>query len=370
MTGSCSAAGPGPAPRSSRHSRQVILPGIGEEGQAALGRARVLVIGAGGLGAPVIAYLAAAGVGHIGIVDTDVVDESNLQRQIIHRTQDVGAAKTDSAARFVTDLDPAVDVSRIRAYVDDSTALGIARGYDLIVDGADNFETRYAAADAAARLGIPHVWGAILRFEGHVCAFHEPDGPGYRDLFPETPSGEDQPNCATAGVLGALCGVIGATMAVDALKLLTGAGETPVGSFRTYDALSGAWRSLRICRDPDRAPLPPAADDDAAAPPQSPPATAALLDVTADDLRAELASGRPPVVVDLREEAELAAGSIPGALHIPLEAFLADPAQAGTEDVVLYCASGVRSRRALSALASLEGARRVRHVRGGFAAWA
>jgi adenylyltransferase/sulfurtransferase len=338
---------------------------MGEQGQRRLAEAKALVIGAGGLGSPVIAYLAAAGVGTLGIVDTDVVDTSNLQRQIIHRTDDVDLPKTTSARRFAEDLDPSVTVHEIREYFDETSALRIARGYDLIIDGADNFSTRYAAADAAAALGIPHVWGAILRYAGHVCTFHEPEGPGYRDLFPDTPDEADQPNCATAGVLGALCGVVGTTMAVDAIKILTGVGSSPVGRFRTYDALEGTWRSLRIRRDPERM----AADTSHQVNAEG-AVGVVLSDVTAEELARELAGESPPRIIDVREESELAGGVIPGALHIPLARFLEDPAQAGVRRVVLYCASGIRSRKALSALAAQPGAENVRHLRGGYASWA
>ena len=352
-----------------RHSRQVILPGFGEQGQTRLREASVVVIGAGGLGAPVIEYLAAAGIGRIGIVDADSVDESNLQRQVIHRTADVGRPKTESAARFVRELDPAVEVIELRTLLDSHNAVEILTGFDAVIDGTDNFETRYAVADAAARLGMPHVWGAILRYEGHVCSFWEPEGPGYRDLFPETPDAADQPNCATAGVLGAMCGVIGTTMAVDAIKILTGIGRSPVGQFRSYDALEGTWRSLRVRRDPDRAPVEPGGAAEQTAAGISCAGLVELTEVSAEELAAWINGPTPPTVIDVREPHERAERLIDGSLHIPLEDFLRDPSQAGREDIVLYCASGVRSRRALSALARVQGARRVAHLRGGLASW-
>lgn len=244
-----------------RYARHVIIPGLGLEGQCRLKNARVLVVGAGGLGSPALLYLAAAGVGILGIVDDDDVELSNLQRQVIHGADDVGRAKVDSARDSIRLVNPLVDVVTHHVRLDASNALEIIAGYDLVLDGADNFATRYLVNDACAMLGKPCVWGSILRFDGQTSVFWAapPAGSGvegvqYRDVFPNPPAPGTVPSCAQGGVLGVLCAAIGAVMANEAVKLITGLGEPLLGRLLTFDALSSRWREIQVRPDPHRAP--------------------------------------------------------------------------------------------------------------------
>jgi sulfur-carrier protein adenylyltransferase/sulfurtransferase len=242
-----------------RYSRHLALPGIGVEGQRRLRAARVLVVGAGGLGSPALLYLAAAGVGTIGIVDDDRVETSNLQRQVIHGGSDVGRPKVDSARDAIAEVNPHVDV-RVHAHrLDASNVLDVLAGYDVVLDGTDNFATRYLVGDAAEIAGIPCVWGSIFRFQGQVAVFWAtpPVGEGvvYRDVFPEPPPPGTVPDCATGGVLGAMCGAIGSVMATEAIKLVTGAGRTLLGRLAVYDSLDLTWRHLTVRADPARVPV-------------------------------------------------------------------------------------------------------------------
>jgi len=234
----------------SRYARHLVLPGVGESGQRRLGQARVLVLGAGGLGSPVALYLAAAGVGTIGLVDNDIVDVSNLQRQILHDTPHVGSRKVESAAETLGRLNPEVDVVRHPVRLTADNALEMLGAYDIVVDGADNFPTRYLVNDASLHLRVPVVHGSVFRWEGQVTVFDPYRGPCYRCLFPEPPPPEFAPNCAEAGVLGVLPGVIGSLQATETLKLVLGAGESLAGRLLTYDALAAEFTTLRIERDP------------------------------------------------------------------------------------------------------------------------
>ncbi len=319
-----------------------MLPGFGVAGQHSLTAASVLVVGAGGLGSPVIEYLAAAGVGRLGLVDDDVVDVSNLQRQVVHGQGQLGVLKVDSARARVAELNPGVQVETISVRLEAGNALEMLRGYDLVVDGSDNFATRYLVTDACEMLGIPLVWGAVLRFSGQVCTFWPGRGPGYRDLFPEPPDAEAAPSCAEVGVLGPLCGVIGSTMAVEALKLLAGVGEPLLGRLQNYDALSGQWRTVRFAQDPDRAPATELSDDYAeiCAAPGPKPVGIRLEDLTPGSYR----------LVDIRPDA--VESSIQGALVVPrseVESLLSEDSLLGF-DVVLVCATGSRSAAAALAL--------------------
>ncbi len=242
-----------------RYSRHLLLPEVGEEGQARLLESKVLLIGAGGLGSPAALYLAAAGVGTLGIVDFDVVDESNLQRQILHDTRRVGQPKVESARETLTALNPDVVVEAHQTRLGADNVLDILSGYDLVVDGGDNFPTRYLVNDASLHLRIPVVHGAIFRFEGQVSVFKPYDGPCYRCLFPQPPPPELAPSCAEAGVLGVLPGIIGSIEAMEAIKVLLGIGEPLVGKLLTYDALTEDFRLLRVRRNPD---CPACADED------------------------------------------------------------------------------------------------------------
>jgi adenylyltransferase/sulfurtransferase len=325
-----------------RGARTIALPGIGVDGQARLRAARVLVIGAGGLGSPVIQYLAAAGVGVIGIVDFDTVDLSNLQRQVIHRSADVGERKTASAARWVAGLDPSVTVVEHPVVLSNENALALMREYDLVVDGSDNFATRYLANDAASLLHLPYVWGSVLRFDGQVTVFWEgaPDGRSldYRDLHPLPPEPGDVLSCSEAGVLGSVCATIGAMMATEAIKLITGVGEQLLGRLQILDALAGQWREVELRRHPARVPVSELIDYDA------------FCGVPALDPALEVEDPPPGwTLVDVREPYEHEAGHLDGDVLIPLGTLLGDTASL-TGPIVVYCATGVRSMRAAAAL--------------------
>ncbi|WP_432483923.1 molybdopterin-synthase adenylyltransferase MoeB [Kineococcus esterisolvens] len=352
-----------------RYARQLLLPQIGEEGQRRLKAARVLVVGAGGLGSPALLYLAAAGVGTIGVVDDDVVDESNLQRQVLHGTDDVGRPKVDSAADAVARANPLVRVVRHRERLTAGNALDVVSGYDLVLDGSDNFATRYLVNDACVLAGRPWVWGAVLRFDGQVAVFWQGRGPTYRDLFPEPPAPGTVPSCGEAGVVGGVCAAVGSTMVTEAVKLITGAGSSLLGRVLVHDALAMTWRTLRLAPDPRRAPVTRVAPvdevcavDDA----DVPGLDAAEL---ARRLRERDAGRDRFVLVDVREPAEHAAHAVPGSVLVPLADLLADPgAVAPGEPLVLHCAGGTRSAQALRALRE-HGRADVVHLRGGIAAW-
>lgn len=364
-----------------RYSRHLTLPQLGEEGQRRLKNARVLVIGAGGLGAPALQYLAAAGVGTIGVVDDDVVSVSNLQRQVVHGMADIGRPKVDSAADAVARLNPLVTVHRHPERLSTDNALEIFSGYDLIMDGADNFGTRFLVSDAAELTGIPVVWGSILRFDGQVSVFWSGHGPVYRDLFPEAPVPGQVPSCAEGGVLGMLPATIGSVMVTEALKLITGIGRPLLGRVLIHDALAQTWRELTVLPDPHRPPVTdlsrvalacglPSDDDAAPAPHET---------VTAPEL-AELLTARSLgetsfTLVDVREDWERKLVAIPGSVHVPLQDVLdrgvtALPDEAeGT--VILHCKAGARSAQALAALRRDYALREdtVKHLDGGVLAW-
>lgn len=337
---------------SERYSRQILLPGFGERAQRRLKAARVLVVGAGGLGSPTLLYLAGAGVGTLGIVDDDEVDLSNLHRQVVHGVDDVGRAKVDSAAEAVARLNPLVRVERHRRWLDAGSA-GLIGDYDLVVDASDNFATRYLVNDACVAAGRPWVWGAALRFEGQVSAFWPGRGPVLRDLFSDAP--DDGDSCSVAGVLGGLCGTVGALMGTEAVKLLTGAGRPLVGRLLVLDALDGSIRALRLT----------GASGAPAAPESAVPA------VTAHALAAELAAaGPPPVLIDVRDGCERDRAAIAGSRHVPLADLLAEGLGDVPPDrrVVLYCAVGARSEQALRSLVD-RGYRDAANLAGGLRAW-
>lgn len=370
-----------------RYARHLVLPEIGEAGQRRLSAARVLVVGAGGLGAPAISYLAAAGVGVLGVVDDDVVSESNLQRQLLHGTQDVGRAKTASAAGAVAALNPLVRVVEHRVRLADPAATAeLVAGYDLVLDGADNFATRYLVADACEVAGVPEVWGSVLRFDGQVSTFWPGRGPLYRDLFPVPPPTGSVASCSDAGVLGAVCGAVGTVMAAEAVKLVTGAGRPLVGRVLVLDALAMTWRELPVrAGGRDRAPEPVRADDhgdvragDVAGTPRR---RVEVGEVTAGDLDGLVAAGT--LVLDVRGEAERRGVDLPGSRHVPFHelvagapgrppiALRAGGALADVDrdaPVVVCCSSGVRSLLA-SEMLQEQGFRSVLHLRGGVTAW-
>ena len=331
-----------------RYSRQLLLPGFGAGAQRRLRNARVLVIGAGGLGGPALLGLAGAGVGVLGIVDSDRVELGNLQRQIAHRLRDVGRRKTRSASRAIRALNPGVVVREHPVRLTAANACGIFAEYDLVVDGSDNFATRYLIADTAEQLGLPSVWGSVLRFEGQLSVFWGARGVRYRDLYPDAPAGA--PSCGTAGVFGPLCAVIGAQLAAEAIKLITGAGSVLLGRVAVFDALHGEWRGFAL-----------EGEGAAAAGARS------IGVVTASTLRRELAGadGRP-TLVDVREPGE--PGGISGAVRAPLSALQAGSVAALDGELVVYCARGVRSGPAAELLRRA-GHTRVRILAGGLAAW-
>ncbi|GAB3467426.1 ThiF family adenylyltransferase [Kineococcus endophyticus] len=332
-----------------RWSRHLLLPEIGEEGQRRLLNARVLVVGAGGLGSPALLYLAAAGVGTIGVVDDDVVEESNLQRQVAHGTADVGRAKVDSAADAVARLDPSLTVVRHRERLTAQNAADVVGGYDLVLDGSDTFETRYLVNDTLVAAGRPWVWGAVLRFDGHVSVF-DPAGATYRDLFPTAPPPGTVPGCGEAGVLGGVCAAVASVMVTEAVKLVTGAGRPLTGRVLVHDALAMTWRELPLRPDPRRS------------------AAEVLPTVSAQDLLRDGQEGAARTVVDVREPDEHAAGAVPGAVLLPLAELLADPGRLPGGPVVLHCERGGRSAQALRAVVA-SGRTDVVHLDGGFAAW-
>ncbi|HEV7956390.1 MAG: moeB [Microbacteriaceae bacterium] len=348
----------------SRASRHLMLPGLGLLGQRRLAAARVLVIGAGGLGSPVLQYLAAAGIGVIGIVDFDTVDLSNLQRQVIHGTADVGELKTVSAARSIAALNPLVDVVRHSVRLDRDNALDLFSAYDLVIDGSDNFATRYLANDAAAILGKPYVWGSVYRFDGQVTVFWEsaPDDRGldYRDLHPVPPAPGEVLSCDEAGVLGAVCATIGAMMATEAMKLITGLGEPLLGRVQILDALAGDWREVRLVRRAGRIPVSALIDYD-----EFCGVTAAndALSLPPELLRERGTAG----LIDVREPFEHEIVHIDGDRLVPLARLLENPQEAGLGPVVVYCKTGLRSLRAAEALraAGIDAV----SLRGGIHAW-
>ncbi|PNI10179.1 adenylyltransferase/sulfurtransferase MoeZ [Arthrobacter sp. AFG7.2] len=358
-----------------RYSRHLIIPEIGALGQRRLKNAKVLVIGAGGLGSPALLYLAAAGVGTLGIIDDDDVDLSNLQRQVIHGVADVGRPKIESARDAIAALNPLVDVRLHNVRLDSSNALELFAGYDLILDGADNFATRYLVNDAAGILGKPYVWGSIFRFDGQVSVFWEKHGPTYRDLYPEAPPAGSVPSCGEGGVFGMLCAAVGSLMVTEAVKLITGVGRSLLGRVALFDALGGSWREIRVSKDPAAEPITELADYEAFC--GIAPAEQADTEhsVTAAQLATMLASRKAGLkdfeLVDVREAGEYDIVRIDGARLIPQGRILAGEAWdelPQDRDIVFHCKAGTRSASVLAA-ARQAGYQRVSHLDGGILAW-
>lgn len=356
------------AAETARYARQIMLPEFGVAGQERLAAARVLVVGAGGLGSVTATYLAAAGVGTIGIVDDDVVDLSNLQRQVIHSQRDLGRAKVDSAVDRLAQVNPHVVVVRHRERLTAANARGVIAAYDLVVDGADNFATRYVVGDACALEGRPHVWGSILRFDGQASVWWPPHGPCYRCVFPAPPPSGSVLSCADAGVLGSLCATIGAACATEAIKVITGMGRTLVGRLLVHDALDQTYADLPLRRNPACALCGPRATVrepgqgvlEACAVPVVDPARR----VSVGEL-AELVASGSVTLVDVREPAEWREGTIAGARGIPLGELAGAEVPSGP--VVVFCAGGMRSQRALAVLDRRGIA--ARDLDGGIVAW-
>ncbi len=359
-----------------RYSRHLLLPEVGVTGQHALRRAKVLLVGTGGLGAPAALYLAAAGVGTIGLVDFDAVELSNLQRQVLYSTADVGRPKLDAARARLEGLNPTIEIVPHGAHLDASNALDVLKGYDVVVDGTDNFPTRYLVNDACVLLGKPNVYGSIYRFEGQVSVFDARRGPCYRCLYPEPPPADLVPSCAEAGVLGVLPGVVGALQATEAIKLIVGVGEPLVGRLLLYDASSMSFRQLHLEKNPGCVLCSPKATQHGlidypafCGVANSAPALG-IPEVTPEELHDELARPDPPLLVDVREPEELEISHLEGALAIP-KGELPERVDELTRarSVVLFCRSGGRSADATKTLLDL-GFQNVRSLKGGINAWA
>ncbi len=356
-----------------RYSRHLIIPDVAMTGQKRLKNAKVLVVGAGGLGSPALMYLAAAGVGTLGIVEFDVVDESNLQRQIIHGQSDIGRKKSESARDSVKEINPYVNVIVHDTRLDNDNVLDIFAGYDLIVDGTDNFATRYLVNDAAVLLHKPYVWGSIYRFDGQVSVFWDDHGPNYRDLYPVPPPPGMVPSCAEGGVLGVLCAAIGSAMVNEAIKLITGIGETLLGRLLVFDALEASWNEIKIRKDPNTAPITELIDYESFCGVVSEEAQEAAMGstITAKELEELLDSDKPTFLVDVREPAEWEIVRIPGATLIPKDEILRGDALStlpNDKQIIMYCKSGVRSAETLAAVKGA-GFKDAVHVQGGVTAW-
>ena len=357
-----------------RYSRHLIIPDVGVTGQKRLKNAKVLVVGAGGLGSPALIYLAAAGVGTLGIVDFDVVDESNLQRQVIHGVSDVGRSKAESARDSIREINPYVEVVLHEERLESDNALEVFRPYDLILDGTDNFATRYLVNDACVLLGKPYVWGSIYRFEGQASVFWDEHGPNYRDLYPDPPPPGMVPSCAEGGVLGVLCASIGSIMVTEAIKLITGIGEPLLGRLMVYDALEMSYRTIKVRKDPAARPITELIDYELFCGVVSDAAQEAAADstISAQELKDMLDAGKDPYLVDVREPVEFEIVKIPGGVLIPKDRILSGEALAELpqdQPLVLYCRTGVRSAEALAAVKAA-GFRDAVHLRGGVTAWA
>jgi len=366
-----------------RYSRHLIVPEVGMEGQLKLKAAKVLLVGAGGLGAPLGLYLAAAGIGRIGLVDFDVVDFTNLQRQVIHFTKDVGRNKIDSAAEKMQALNPNVEIVKHEVALSSENAMEILQDYDLVVDGTDNFPTRYLVNDACVLLGKPNVYGSIFRFEGQATVFAYQGGPCYRCLYPEPPPPGLVPSCAEGGVLGILPGTIGLIQATETVKLILGIGEPLVGRLLLYDALGMRFRELKLRKNPecpicgDRRTITKLIDYHQfcgvpqhvpqEAPKQESKVTEGEIEVT--EVKEKLDRGDKFVLIDVREPHEHQICNIPAAKLIPLGEVGKRLAELDPEaDIVIHCKSGMRSARACGILKAA-GFKHVRNMKGGILAW-
>jgi molybdopterin/thiamine biosynthesis adenylyltransferase/rhodanese-related sulfurtransferase len=361
-----------------RYSRHLIMPEVGMEGQRNLKAGSVLLIGTGGLGSPLALYLAAAGVGHIGLIDFDVVDESNLQRQIAHGTSTVGVPKTESAKQRLADLNPFVEVTTYETQISSENALDLMRPYDVIIDGTDNFPTRYLTNDASVMLGKPNVYGSIFRFEGQATVFHPKEGgPCYRCLYPEPPPPGLVPSCAEGGVLGVLPGVIGTIQATEAIKLLTGIGEPLIGRLMLYDALSMRFRELKLRRNKD---CPVCGDNPTVTElidydhfcgivPQN-DSLGAQFEITPVELAEWLKRDDRPYLLDVRNPHEYEIARIPGVDKlIPVDELANHLNELdSSREMVVYCKGGTRSARAVNMLKGA-GFRKLKNLVGGITRW-
>ena len=364
-----------------RYSRHLIMPEVGMEGQLKLKQAKVLMIGTGGLGAPLGLYLAAAGIGKIGMVDFDVVDMTNLQRQVIHGTADIGRPKLDSAADRMNDINPYVEIEKYNTRLSSENALGIFKDYDIVVDGTDNFPTRYLVNDACVLLGKPNAYGSIFRFEGQATVFGYQDGPCYRCLYPEPPPPGLVPSCAEGGVLGILPAMIGSIQATETVKIILGKGETLSGRLVLYDALKMKFRELKLRKNPD---CPLCGDhrtihelidyeqfcgipQQAAEPEPGSPLNEWEID--ARGLKARLDRSEPVFILDVREPHEYQICSLPNSVLIPLGDLPKRVAELNSaDDIVVHCKSGMRSAKAVNFLKTV-GFTKLKNLKGGILAW-
>ncbi|MBC8163845.1 MAG: molybdopterin-synthase adenylyltransferase MoeB [Roseiflexaceae bacterium] len=359
-----------------RYSRHLILPEFGMDGQRRLKQGSVLLVGTGGLGSPLALYLAAAGVGRIGLVDFDVVDESNLQRQIAHGTSTIGMRKTESAKQRIADLNPNVDVTTYETQITSENALELMRPYDVIIDGTDNFPTRYLTNDASVMLGKPNVYGSIFRFEGQATVFYpKAGGPCYRCLYPEPPPPGLVPSCAEGGVLGVLPGVIGTIQATEAIKLLTGIGETLVGRLMLYDAFAMKFRELKLRRNPECpvcGPNPTVTeliDYELFCGITPASATAQVEEMAPREVAEWLERPDKPLLLDVREANEWEIGHLPGATRISVNELPERLSELDSAiEMVVYCRSGVRSAKAIGILKQA-GFRKLTNMAGGILRW-
>ena len=360
-----------------RYSRHLIMPEVGMQGQLKLRDASVLCIGAGGLGSPLGLYLAAAGVGRLGLVDFDVVDFSNLQRQILHSTADVGRSKLDSAAERITGINPSVQIEKHELCLTSQNALELIGNYDLVVDGTDNFPTRYLVNDACVLTGKPNVYGSIFRFEGQASIFAHRDGPCYRCLYPEPPPAGLVPSCAEGGVLGVLPGIVGTIQATEAIKLILGVGDALIGRLLLFDALNMRFRQVKVRRDPQ---CPVCGDHPSISEPIDYQAfcgidaddagSNGIDEITVRQLKQEFDQGREILLLDVRNPPEIEICRIAGSMVIPLNELVARASELDSaRDIVVHCKTGGRSAQAIGELQQL-GFRKLRNLKGGILAWA
>ena len=360
-----------------RYSRHLIMPEVGMEGQLKLKRAKVLLVGAGGLGSPLALYLAAAGVGKLGIVDFDVVDFTNLQRQVLHGTSDVGRPKLDSAADTLREINPYVEVVRHEVRLTSENALSVLADYDLVADGTDNFATRYLVNDACVLTGKPNVYGSIFRFEGQASVFATREGPCYRCLYPEPPPPGLVPSCAEGGVLGVLPGIVGSIQALEAIKLIIGRGEPLIGRLLLFDALRMRFRELRLRKNPEC----PACgehptidhlidyEEFCGIRGEEVKSTVSVPEITPMQLKEMMDDERDFRLVDVREPHEFDICRIPGSVLIPLGDVPARMNELDSaQEIVVHCRSGMRSARAVELLQKA-GFRRIHNLKGGILAW-
>lgn len=352
-----------------RYSRHIILPEMGLAGQLKLKQSKVIIIGAGGLGVPVLLYLAAAGVGRLGIVDYDDIEYSNLQRQVIYKTQEVGKSKAEKARDFIQDQNPQVKVQVYKEWINSGNALAILEGYDLIIDGTDNFPTRYLLNDAAVLMGIPYIYGSIYRFEGQVSVFNYKEGPNYRDLFPDPPSPELVPNCSEGGVLGVLPGIVGSIQALEAIKVVTGIGDVLSGKLLTIDTLSNQYRTFKFKKNASRMSITKLIDYEEFCNGIA-KEVSKVQQITPLELAKWKSEGKNFQLIDVREAYEYEIENLGGQL-IPLSKIDLERNKIRKDiPVVMHCRSGKRSEDAIRLLRENDAYENLINLEGGLLKYA